>query len=118
MNAKTFILVSVLLSGIAQVFLKQGMNEVQKQKKHFSNLVLLVPRQPFVWAWGLSFVVATALWLIGLEKVDLSYAYPLVSLGYVLVAILAMIFFKERIGPRRWAAILLLSIGVVLIAGS
>lgn len=119
MNAKLLILISVLLSGIAQVCLKEGLNQARARKA--SNLLGLawsVARQPFVWIWGFSFVVATALWLVGLQHVDLSYAYPMVSLGYVLVAVLAMVFFKEHISRSRWAAILVISAGVILIASS
>jgi drug/metabolite transporter (DMT)-like permease len=119
MNAKTLILISVFLGGAAQICLKQGLNEVQKREnKSVLGLPFLVLSQPFVWAWGFSFVIATALWLVGLQKVDLSYAYPLVSLGYILVAVLARLFLKERIDRNRWAAIMLLGIGVILIAGS
>jgi drug/metabolite transporter (DMT)-like permease len=66
----------------------------------------------------MTFVVATASWLVGLQRVDLSYAYPLVSLGYVLVAVLAIVFFHERIDYTRWTAIAVLSVGVILIASS
>ena len=63
-------------------------------------------------------MVATSVWLIGLQRVDLSYAYPMVSLGYVLVSLLAMAFFKEQVQRDRWIAILVICAGVILIAGS
>ncbi|HYL91887.1 MAG TPA: EamA family transporter [Alphaproteobacteria bacterium] len=119
MNPKSLILASVLLSGVAQVCLKQGMNRVQQRgRKGLAGIALSVLQERFVWIWGSCFVLATCLWLIGLQKVDLSYAYPLVSLGYVLVSLLAILFFKEKVEGGRWLAILMICAGVVMIAGS
>jgi drug/metabolite transporter (DMT)-like permease len=119
MNPKVLILISVVLSGLAQVCLKKGLIEVQKRERgKILSLLWSVAGEPFVWIWGLTFVAATALWLVGLQRVDLSYAYPLVSLGYVLVAILAMVVFHEKIDRGRWTAIAVIGLGVVLIAGS
>jgi len=112
---------SVLLSALAQVFLKNGLTRVQKNRADqpgLLGLLLGVISQSFVWLWGLCFVLATTLWLLGLQKLDLSYAYPLVSFGYVLVSILSAMFFHERVDGNRWAAIAVISVGVMLIAGS
>jgi len=121
MNAKLMIWTSVVLSALAQVCLKHGLTQVQKRRNSGSGLsgvVVGVISQSFVWLWGLCFVLATALWLLGLQRLDLSYAYPLVSFGYVLVSILSAVFFHERVDANRWAAIAVLSVGVMLIAGS
>ena len=58
------------------------------------------------------------LWLGGLQKLDLSYAYPLVSVGYVLVTLLSAVVVHERVDGRRWLAVGVISLGVILIAGS
>lgn len=119
MGAKSLILMSVVLSGLAQVSLKKGMNHVQQRSgSGVAKLILAVLTERFVWLWGFSFVIATSLWLVGLQKVDLSYAYPLVSLGYVLVSVLAIKFFNEKIDGNRWTAILIICAGVMAIASS
>jgi drug/metabolite transporter (DMT)-like permease len=63
-------------------------------------------------------VAATGLWLLGVQRLDLSYAFPLLSLGYILVNILSMAFFRERVDHMRWLAVAIISLGVVLIAQS
>ncbi|HEX7962932.1 MAG TPA: EamA family transporter [Terriglobales bacterium] len=119
MTSKSLILISVVLSGLAQVSLKKGMNHVQQRNgSGVWSLIWAVLRERFVWLWGFSFIIATSLWLVGLQKVDLSYAYPLVSLGYVLVSVLAIKFFNEKIDSNRWTAILVICAGVMAIAGS
>jgi drug/metabolite transporter (DMT)-like permease len=121
MNAKLMIWASVALSALAQMLLKQGLSNLQRVigvNRSVLSLGLGVARQGFVWLWGLCFVGATALWLLGLQKLDLSYAYPLVAAGYVLVSILSALFFHERVDRNRWAAVAVISLGVTLIAGS
>jgi drug/metabolite transporter (DMT)-like permease len=121
MNAKMMIWASVALSALAQIFLKQGLKNLQGTAgagKSILSLGLGVVRQGFVWLWGVCFVGATVLWLLGLQKLELSYAYPLVAAGYVLVSILSALFFHERVDRNRWAAVAVISLGVMLIAGS
>jgi drug/metabolite transporter (DMT)-like permease len=121
MSPKLMIWISVALSALAQIFLKRGLTNLQVQGRGTAGLLGLamgVVRQGFVWLWGLCFVAAMALWLAGLQKLDLSYAYPLVSLGYVLVTVLSAIFFHERVDGNRWLSVAVISLGVMLIAGS
>jgi undecaprenyl phosphate-alpha-L-ara4N flippase subunit ArnE len=120
MSPKLMIWISVVLSAIAQIFLKKGLSNVKPTglTRGVGGLVLRVATESWIWLWGLSFLLATILWLLGLQKLDLSYAYPLVSLGYVLVNILSAIFFNERVDRNRWAAVVIIAMGVMLIAGT
>jgi drug/metabolite transporter (DMT)-like permease len=121
MNPKLMIGISVALSAIAQIFLKRGLTNMQADgsRRHgLLGLVMGVCRQGFIWAWGVCFVVAMALWLAGLQKVDLSYAYPLVSAGYILVTFLSAVLFHERVDGHRWLAVAVFCLGVILVAGS
>jgi len=121
MSPKLMIWVSVALSALAQLFLKHGLTNLQIQGQRNASLLGLaigVIRQGFIWLWGLCFMLAMGLWLGGLQKLDLSYAYPLVSLGYVLVTLLSALFCHERVDGNRWVAVAVISVGVMLIAGS
>ena len=121
MNPKLMIWASVTLSALAQIFLKQGLSKLQYAigaDRSIRSIGLGILRQGWVWLWGLCFVAATVLWLLGLQKLELSYAYPLVAAGYVLVSILSALFFHERVDRNRWAAVAVISLGVMLIAGS
>jgi multidrug transporter EmrE-like cation transporter len=120
MSARAMIWISVTLSAVAQVFLKQGLNTLKRKQGPGSvlQLALGVAQQGWIWLWAISFVMATALWLLGLQKLQLSYAYPLLSIGYILVNFLSAIFFRERVDGMRWIAVAIISAGVVLIANS
>jgi drug/metabolite transporter (DMT)-like permease len=112
--------ISVTLSALAQVFLKQGLNGLKRRTSSggIVDLASGVVQQGWIWLWGVSFVLATALWLLGLQKLQLSYAYPLLSIGYILVNFLSAVVFHERVDGMRWAAVGIISAGVVLIASS
>ena len=45
--------------------------------------------------------LSAALWLIVLTRADLSYAYPLLSMGYVAVVFLSRVFFNEAVTTTR-----------------
>jgi drug/metabolite transporter (DMT)-like permease len=121
MSPKLMIWISVVLSALAQIFLKQGLTNLQTRtgpNASLFGLAIGVVRQGWIWVWGLCFVAAMGLWLAGLQKLDLSYAYPLVSVGYVLVTLLSAIFFRERVDSNRWMAVAVICVGVMLIAGT
>lgn len=121
MSARAMIWISVTLSAVAQVFLKQGLNTLKRKQRTSAGVLQLalgVAQQGWIWLWAISFVMATALWLLGLQKLQLSYAYPLLSIGYILVNLLSAVFFRERVDGMRWAAVAIISAGVVLIANS
>lgn len=65
-------------------------------------------------AYGLS----VAAWVIGLSRVPVSQAYPVLSVGYIITALLALIVLGESIGPARWAGIGLIIAGVLLVSRS
>lgn len=100
--------ISIVLGACAQVFLRRGV------ASHQGSYLLLL-RSGWVWAWGLCFVFATALWMMAISAIQVSYAFPLLSIGYLVVAVLSIVFLKERIPVSRWAAIAVITLGVALI---
>lgn len=75
---------------------------------------------------SIEFVGSTALlglgllfWMIVLTKVELSLAYPLLSINYVLILLGARYLFKEKIPLQRWLGVFIILIGVgVLLRGA
>ena len=58
--------------------------------------------------------VSALFWLVTLSRVELSFAYPIVSVSYILVAFGSKICFKERISAMRWMSIVIICAGVFL----
>jgi multidrug transporter EmrE-like cation transporter len=115
------ILFGVLLNAGAQLALKQGMRTVGYFAFSLENVLPVGARvalNPFVLAGLLCYVVSVIVWLMALSRVDVSYAYPLLSVGYIVTALAGQIFFGESLGPVRWSGILVICLGVFLITRS
>ena len=115
------IFVDVVLNVVGQLSLKYGMSQFGNFSLSLSTLppvFLKAATNPNVLlglvCYGLGFLV----WLIVLSKAEVSYAYPLISLGYVFTAILARAMFGEAVSFTRMAGILVTCLGVFLIARS
>jgi len=115
------ILLGVLLNAMAQLCLKQGMRQVGHFAFTIDNLLPIgfkVALNPFVFAGLTCYVISVVVWLLALSRVDVSYAYPLLSVGYIVTAFAGQFFFGEVLGPTRWTGIVVICIGVYLITRS
>ena len=54
------------------------------------------------------YVVSVGVWIVGLSRVDVSVAYPMLSLGYVVNAFAAWWLLGEAVGAMRSAGVLLI----------
>ena len=113
------ILLSVLLNCAAQLLIRKGMlveGEVgmQNMLSHVGSMITNV------WLWGamICYALSILLWMSVLSKVEVSYAYPFLSVGYVVSAVAGYALFNENLSPIRIAGIIVICIGVVLISRS
>lgn len=122
MNLSTFafIMTGVLLNAVAQLLLKAGTNALggaihvnagnwfATGVKVFSQLPILAGLARY----GFSVIV----WIIGLSRTDVTIAYPMLSLGYVVSAVGAYMFLGEVVSPQRMLALGVIVVGVALLA--
>ena len=121
-----FILFTVLTNATAQLLLKQGMmhlSPVTIGTLTFAGDTLVgkigqTLLNPWVIAGLATFVISMASHLFVLSRVELSFAYPFLSLAYIAVAIAAWTLFGEDLNQLRIAGIALICVGTVLIAQS
>lgn len=116
-----FILFTVATNAAAQLMLKQGMTTLSPSVLGQENIILkllMIVFSPWVFFGLATFVISMASHMFVLSKVDLSFAYPFLSLAYVLVAVLAWQLFGEELGAYKIAGIAFICIGTVLIAQS
>ena len=116
-----FILAGVLLNAVAQLLLKAGVRPLGALSVDAATLLPTVARvltQGPILAGLACYVLSVGVWIVGLSRVDVSIAYPLLSLGYVVNALAACWLFGEVLGPQRLAGMLLILAGVFLVARS
>lgn len=123
MNIGTFgfILTGIFLNAIAQLLLKKGTNAIGAihltAENWFSIGVQLATQLPII--GGLTcYVFSVIVWIIGLSRVDVTIAYPLLSIGYIVNAIGAWYFLGEMMSLQRMLAIGVIIIGVALLVKS
>lgn len=123
MNIATFgfIFAGICLNAIAQLLLKAGVNAVGAiyldAGNWFATGIRLITQLPII--GGLAcYVISVGVWIIGLSRVDVTVAYPLLSLGYLINAIGAWYFLGEAISAQRLLAITIIIAGVILLSRS
>jgi len=123
MTALSFFLVlcGVLLNAAAQLLLKAGTNAVGAFEFTASNLPVVAPRlalEPHILGGLFCYVVSVVIWIMALSRVEVSIAYPMLSIGYVVNAVAAWYLFGEAVTGTRLIGIAFIIVGVVVVARS
>ncbi|GGE63926.1 EamA family transporter [Massilia psychrophila] len=124
MNLSTFafIITGVLLNAAAQLLLKAGTNGLGgaihvNAQNWFSTGVKVFTQLPIL-AGLACYVISLVVWIIGLSRTDVTIAYPMLSLGYVVSAAGAWMFLGETVSLQRMIALAIIVAGVALLARS
>jgi len=118
----TILFIAIAMGAAGQIGMKSGMNRVRKKSGgELGPILKALPRiftDPAV-LFGISiYILSTVLWLWVLSKVPLSFAYPCISVSYVIIIIAGKFIFKERIDGWKIAAIILILAGVIALGFS
>lgn len=119
--AFVLILTGVLLNAAAQILLKAGVRHMGVISLQFPALVkagFSLALNPYILAGLACYVVSVVVWLLALSRVAVSIAYPMLSIGYIVTALVAWLYLGEQMNLTRWAGILVIIIGVFLVARS
>ncbi|MFI4929534.1 MAG: SMR family transporter [Burkholderiales bacterium] len=118
-----WILGGVLLNAVAQLLLKAGASNSGAISLDAGSAVLWrtavgLAQHPYILGGLACYVVSVIVWIVALSRVEVSIAYPMLSIGYVVNALLAWWLFKEDVNAQRWLGIGVIIVGVVLVARS
>ena len=120
LSAFAFIITGVLLNAAAQLLLKAGTNALGgaihvNAQNWFATGVKVFTQLPIL-AGLACYVISLLVWIMGLSRTDVTIAYPMLSLGYVVSAVGAWMFLGEAVSLQRLGAMAVILIGVVLLA--
>lgn len=110
-------LLSVALNALAQILLRIGERAADTPEPAPAALIALV-FQPTVLAGLACYGVSLLLWLHVLGRAEVSFAYPFLALGFVLVALAGWQWLGESMPPGRAAGIGIILAGVLVLARS
>ena len=115
------ILSSVSLNAFALLFIRKGMLKIGSVSLAFDqlfNMVLAVFTNIYLLAGMFSYGISIILWMVVLSKVNVSLAYPFLSIGYIITAVLAYLLFNEPITFQKVLGIIIICIGVFILTQS
>jgi multidrug transporter EmrE-like cation transporter len=107
------------MSSAAHIFLKKGMmthavNTIKTDS--IIDLVWTIGTNPWVISGMILHVGALIVWLWALSKVDISFAYPFLALGYVLISTVAYFWLGEELSQMKILGMLIIIIGILFLA--
>lgn len=114
-----FIFLSVALNCAGQVLMRKAMLDIgEVGSQPAAHTVMLMVSHAFLWLALFCYSVSVLVWMAVLSKVEVSYAFPLGSIGYVIVAALGYMFLGEQVSPLRLLGIVIICIGVFVVSRS
>jgi len=72
-------------------------------------------RSPWLWLALVALGAGLLVWLLVLQRLEVGIAYPMLSLNFVLITLVARFVFHETIDRRHWLGVALVMGGVVLL---
>lgn len=123
MNAMTFALVltGVLLNAAAQLALKASVRDtgaIELNAAAALPTALRLAAEPWLWFGLTCYVISVVVWILALSRVEVSIAYPMLSLGYIVNAFAAWAWLGESMNPAKVIGIGIIILGVFVLARS
>jgi drug/metabolite transporter (DMT)-like permease len=121
-SVKTFMVIAVaaLSAAVGETLLSYAMKRTGQMDvsdpSHWTNLIFLVVRNPYIFTGVVFLAVYFFLYLIALSWADLSFVLPLTAVSYIFAAVLAKVFLGEEVSWLRWAGTIIISVGIVFVA--
>jgi multidrug transporter EmrE-like cation transporter len=104
-----------------QLLLKAGTNAIGRFAFESANILPIGAQlvgSPYIAGGVACYVLSLVIWIMALSRVEVSIAYPLVSIGYALNAVAAWYLLGEGVTPMRLLGIAIVIVGVIVIARS
>jgi drug/metabolite transporter (DMT)-like permease len=119
LRALGLLMIAILFTVTGELFLKHGMNRIGiLQLSNLFPTLWRILKTPVILIGFSSIGVGAVFWLAVLSRVNLSFAYPILSVGYILVLIFSALILKEDVSVLRWIGALVICVGVYLITRS
>ncbi len=123
MTLSTFLLIltGVLLNAVAQLALKASVTDMGPISITMDTAMPVLSRlatEPWLWLGLFCYGFSVVVWILALSRVDVSIAYPMLSIGYIVNALAAWALLGESLNTHRIVGIGVIIIGVVILTRS
>ncbi len=117
----TLAILSVTLNALAQVTLRKAMLSLKAlppAASQFLDFGISLALNRWLLAGMACYAVSIGVWLIVLSKAQVSLAYPLLSIGYIIAAVIGYYWLGENVSFTRASGIALICVGIVFVSRS
>ena len=97
------VILASIIEGVSQTFFKKSALVAARKNRWVAGGVVL-------------FIVQALIYTGALRFVEVSTAFPIGSVGFVVVALLSQKFLAEPVTGTRWTGVVLITLGVALLA--
>ena len=115
------LLAAIVLGTCGQLLLKAGTNAVGAFAFTLDNALpvgMKLALEPRILGGAGCYAVSLVVWIMALSRVEVSVAYPMLSIGFALNALLAWWLLGENVTLARMLGIAVIIVGVWLVARS
>jgi len=105
------LLTACLLTCLGQVAQKFAVESWRGQPRPWADKV----RSPWLWLALLALGSGLLVWLLVLQRMEVGIAYPMLSLNFVLITLIARFAFHEPVDRRHWLGVAFVIAGVALL---
>ena len=116
------LVISVGFATAGQLTLKSAMERIgpigTTQVSEAGDTIGRMVREPLLWLGLFLFGISALFWLVVLSHIDLSLAYPVVGLSYVLIVGFSKLILHEHVPTVRWLGVFIVAIGIAIIGWS
>ncbi|MEB0045213.1 MULTISPECIES: 4-amino-4-deoxy-L-arabinose-phosphoundecaprenol flippase subunit ArnE [unclassified Pseudomonas] len=105
------LLTACLLTCLGQIAQKYAVESWRGKESSWSEKLC----SPWLWLALLSLGFGLLVWLLVLQRLEVGVAYPMLSLNFVLITLVARFVFHEAVDRRHWLGVALVIGGVILL---
>jgi multidrug transporter EmrE-like cation transporter len=111
---------TVLMGSVGQILVKTGASKLGAEPlgEGVLQFILSAAMNPYIVGGIACWALSTTLWVLTLNRVDLSYAYPALSFGYVIVFLSSWLILEETLTLQRMAGVVLILAGIFVVLRS
>ena len=119
--AFALVLTGVLLNAVAQLALKASVSDTGIINLDMHSLLSSagsLATNLWLWLGLICYAISVVVWILALSRVDVSIAYPMLSIGYIVNAVAAWHVFDEPMNLGKVVGIGIIIVGVYILARS
>ncbi|GGD02125.1 transporter [Thalassobacillus devorans] len=116
-----YIFSTILFTVYGQLILKWRIEKYGSLPEELKDKIIFLFQlllDPLILSGFLSAFVASIFWMAAMTKFNISYAYPFMSLSFVLVFLLSVVMFGEPVTPQKVIGLGLIVLGIIVTSQS